>query len=121
VRIRASHRFRAASIESRWRVTGRRHAVAHFPTWGARSRITAVRRDGTRVTLAPGGVHIRLSEVAELELGAGYRVVPLGAPRAATLTAVAVARQPTNPHPGPSLRVDLAGGRTLAVRIEPTG
>ena len=39
-------------------------------------------------------------------------------------TAIAVARQPTNPHPGPSLQVELArrGGfhrRTLAVRIEP--
>jgi hypothetical protein len=38
--------------------------------------------------------------------------------------AVRVARQPTNPHPGPSLRVELVsrGGfhaRTLAVRIEP--
>lgn len=74
--------------------------------------------------LTPGGPHVALADVAVLELGSGYRVVPLGAPRAATLTAIAVARQPTNPHPGPSLQVELArrGGfhrRTLAVRIEP--
>jgi hypothetical protein len=53
-----------------------------------------------------------------------YRVVPLAAPRDATLVAVAVAPQPTNPRPGPSLRVELrrrgalrAG--ELGVRIEP--
>jgi hypothetical protein len=123
VRLRSSHRFRAASIESRWKVSspGLRRVVAHFPTWGADARITAIRRDGMRVALAPGGAHVRLSEVGELELGQGYRVIPLRAPRGATLTAVAVARQPTNPHPGPSLRVAFTSGRTLAVRIEPSG
>jgi hypothetical protein len=39
--------------------------------------------------------------------------------------AIKVARQPTNPHPGPSLRVELVRRgrfheRSLAVRIEPT-
>jgi hypothetical protein len=123
VRILSSHRFRPTAIESRWRVTcaGSCRPIAHFPTWGAGAAIQAVRRDGTRVELTPGGTRLRLSEVAELELGRGYRVVPLAAPRAATLVAVEVARQPTNPHPGPTLRVELGRGRTLAVRIEPSG
>ena len=123
VRVRASHRFRAASIESRWKVTSprRRRVVAHFPTCGARARITATRHDGTRVAPTPGGARVRLSEVAELELGSGCRVVPLRVPRGASLTAVVVARQPTDPHPGPSLRVAFSTGRTLAVRIEPSG
>jgi hypothetical protein len=123
VRIRSAHRFRAASIESRWRVSspGRRRVIAHFPTWGADARITAIRRDGTRLALAPGGPDMRLSDVGELELGSGYRVVPLRAPRGATLTAVAVARQPTDPHPGPTLRVAFLSRRTLAVRIVPSG
>jgi hypothetical protein len=128
LRIGASHLFRAASIESRWRVTcsGRcRYRVrAHFPTWGAGSVIEARRRDGTSVRLIPG-TRILLADVAALELGHGYRVVPITAPREATLVAIQVARQPTNPHPGPSLRVELVRRgpfheRSLAVRIEPT-
>jgi DNA-binding transcriptional LysR family regulator len=51
----------------------------------------------------------------------GYRVLPLTAPRAATLTVVAVARQPTNPYPGQTLRVEFGSGSTLAARIEPSG
>jgi hypothetical protein len=40
--------------------------------------------------------------------------------------ALSVDRQPTNPDPGPTLRVELARrgafhARSLAVRIEPTG
>lgn len=125
VRIRSSHRFRTTAIESRWRVTCaggcRRRVDAHFPTWGAGAQINVVRRDGTRVPLTR---RFRLSEAAALELGRGYRVVPLHAPRGATLVVVPVARQPTNPHPGPTLRIELARGETfrlrvLAVRIEP--
>jgi len=128
VRIRASHRFRPTTIESRWRIScaGRcRYRVrAHFPTWGHRAVIDAVRRDGTRVRLAPG-TRQRWADVAVLELGR-YRVVPLSRPRGATLVALSVARQPTNPHPGPTLRVELARHgafheRSLAARIEPSG
>jgi hypothetical protein len=128
LRIRATHRFLPAAIESRWRVscTGRcRYRVrAHFPTWGARSVIEAVRRDGSRVRLGPG-VRVRLAEVMSVDVGRGYRVVPLGRSRGATLVAVRVQRQRTNPHPGPSLRVELVRRgafheRSLAVRIEPT-
>jgi hypothetical protein len=87
--------------------------------------IEAVRRDGSRVSLAPG-VRIRLADVAGVDVGGGYRIVPLRAPRGATLVAVRVGRQPTNPHPGPSLRVEMVRRgafheRTLAVRIEPRG
>jgi hypothetical protein len=97
---------------------------AHFPTWGAGSVIEARRRDGTSVRLVPG-TRIRLADVDSLGLGTGYHVVPLTASRDATLVAVQVARQPTNPHPGPSLRVELVRRgrfheRSLAVRIEPT-
>jgi hypothetical protein len=128
VRIRATHRFRAATIVSRWRVTCRgrcRFSVrVHFPTWGA-AIITAVGRDGMRVPIVPGAARARLADVAALELGRGYRVVLLERPPGATVSAVRVARQPTNPHPGPTLRVELVRRgafhlRSLAVRIVPT-
>ena len=69
---------------------------------------------------------VRLADVDALELGRGYRLGPLERPHGASLSAVRVARQPTNPHPGPTLRVELVrrGGfhlRSLAVRIVPTG
>jgi hypothetical protein len=127
VRIRATNRFRAATVVSRWRVTCRgrcRYRVhVHFPTWGA-ATISAVRRDGTRMRLVPGGPGMRLADVAVLDLGHGYRVVPLERPGGARLTAVGVARQPTNPHPGPTLRIELVRRgafheRALAVRIVP--
>ena len=129
VRISATHRFRATTIVSRWRVTcqGRcRYRVrVHFPTWGA-ATITAIRRDGTRTPLRPDGRGARLADVVALELGRGYRLVPLERPRGATLSAVRVARQRTNPHPGLTLRVELVRRgafheRSLAVRIVPTG
>jgi hypothetical protein len=134
LRIRSIHRFTRNAIESRWHVTCagrcRRYRVrAHFPTWGAGARIDVVRRDGTRLRLAgPGatpGTRVALSDIAAVELGHAYRVIPLRRPRAATLVAVAVNRQPTNPHPGPSLRVELVRHgpfheRSLAVRIEPS-
>ena len=129
VRISATHRFRSATIVSRWQVTCRgrcRYRVrAHFPTWGT-ATITAILRDGTRLRLLPGAPDVRLAEVAALELGRGYRLVPLERPAGATLSAVHVARQATNPHPGPTLRVELvrAGAfhqRSLAVRIVPAG
>jgi hypothetical protein len=129
VRISATHRFRPATIVSRWRATcqGRcRYRVrVQFPTWGA-ATITAIGRDGTRRELQPGAARVRLADVATLELGRGYRLVPLERPRGATLSAVRVARQRTNPHPGPTLRVELARRgpfheRSLAVRIVPAG
>ncbi|HET8755940.1 MAG TPA: hypothetical protein VFM58_08020, partial [Solirubrobacteraceae bacterium] len=127
VRISATHSFRAAAIVSRWQVTcdGRcRYRVrAHFPTWGA-ATITAIGRDGTRVPLLPRARRVPLTDVAAVELGRGYRLVPLARPRGATLSAVRVARQPTNPRPGASLRVELVRHgafhrRSLAVRIVP--
>jgi hypothetical protein len=71
-------------------------------------------------------VRIRLAAVAHVDVGRGYRVVPLVAPRGATLVATNVERQPTNPNPGPSLCVELVRRgvfreRTLAVRLEPGG
>jgi hypothetical protein len=84
-----------------------------------------MRRDGTRVRLSPGGPRVRLADIAAFELGRGYRVVPVERPGGATVTAARVGRQPTNPRPGPSLRVELTqrGARldsVLAVRIVPT-
>ena len=134
LRIRAAHRFARNAITSRWRVTcarrcSRYRVRAHFPTAGADATIDAYRRDGSRVRLAgPGarpGARVALSQVALLTLGRGYRLIPISRPAGATLLAVPVAPEATNPSPGPSLAVELVSrgrfaGRSLAVRIEPT-
>jgi hypothetical protein len=134
LRIGAVHRFTRDAIESRWRVTCRRRCAgyrvrAHFPTWGAGAVIDAYRRDGVRVRLAGPGAHpdarVALSKVAVVTLGRGYVVIPISGPPGATLQAVPVAPEATNPSPGPSLAVALISrgrfaGRSLAVRIEPT-
>jgi hypothetical protein len=129
IRVRATHRFGAATIESRWRVTcaGRcRYRVrVQFPTPRG-AAIDAIRRDGTRVRLKPGGARVRLADVAAVRLGRGYTLVPLSRSRGATLVAVRVRRQATNPRPGPTLRVDLVRRgrfhkRSLGARIVPTG
>jgi hypothetical protein len=129
VRIRATHRFRAATIVSRWRVTcrGRCHyrVRVHFPTWGA-ATIAALRRDGTRVPLVPGGARVRLSDVAAIELRRGYRLEPVERQGGASVRAVGVGRQPREALPGPTLRVELVRRgafhqRSLAVRIVPAG
>jgi hypothetical protein len=96
-----------------------------FPTPRA-ATIEAIRRDGTRVRLRPGGARVRLADVVAVQLGRGYRLVRISASRGATLVAVRVRYQPTNPRPGPTLRVDLVRHgafheRFVGARIVPTG
>jgi hypothetical protein len=131
-RVRSVHRFTGAAIESRWRVRGPRRARGHsvrvlFPTWGEGSAIDVIGANGRRTRIAgPGAMTARvpLSRVAAVQLGSGYRLVPLSRRRGAMLSAVPVAPQATNPHPGPSLAVQVPrqrGWASLAVRITPTG
>ena len=134
LRIRAAHRFTRNAITSRWRVAcarrcGRYRVRAHFPTAGADATIDAYRRDGSRLRLAGAGARpgtrVALSQVALLTLGRGYRLIPISRPAGATLLAVPVAPEGTNPSPGPSLAIELVSsgrfaGRSVAVRIEPT-
>ena len=134
LRIRSAHRFTRNAIASRWQVTCtrrcRRYRVrAHFPTAGETPRSMPTAGTASRARLAGAGARsgarVALSHVALLTLGRGYRLIPISRPAGATLLAVPVAPQATNPSPGPSLAVELTGSggfreRTLAVRIEPT-
>jgi hypothetical protein len=127
LRIESDYAFRGESISGRWQMSCRRacrryRVCAHFPTWGA---ITAVLRDGSRVRLATDAPRerVRLADVRRVELG-GYRITRLDGPPGATLFAVPVAAEPTNPTPAPSLAVQLGAGRrfgrlSLAATIEP--
>jgi hypothetical protein len=139
LRIDAAHRFHRDWIQSRWRVSctsrcGPHRVRAHFPTWGANAVIDAVRRDGSVVRLAGPGIRrpgaFPLSHVTQVRLGSlgqgGYRLVPRTESPRATLLAVPASPERTNPHPGPSLAIELVPRqrfhrRTLAVRIVPTG
>ena len=123
-----SHRFTATSIETRWRLArlrgrARLNAFALLPSWGRGSRVVAVLRDGSRVSLRSRSV--ALARVARFEvasLHSGYVVVPLRRPAGAVARVMLPSRQSSAPDPGPTLAIELARGASwrrarLAVRI----
>jgi hypothetical protein len=118
--IISRHRFRAAYVESRWRLIPRRgrtgaHSVRlTFPSWGKRATVTAVLRDGRRVRV--GSERIALRRVAWFHIAGadrGYVVVP----RSPNLPGLARITRPTAqgsaPHPGPTLVFELLAHRRL--------
>jgi hypothetical protein len=129
LRVTSDYRFRRATIAGRWHAGCPRLCPAYrvramFPTWG---RIDAVLRDGSRVRLAAGAPRrrVRLADVARVDLG-GYRIERLNGPPDATLFAVPVRAEATNPSPAASLAVQIGPGRrfhrlSLAAAIVPTG
>ena len=121
--VTSRHRFTAEYVETGWTVRrrGRRMlAEALFPSWGgAQARITAVRRDGTRVQLTPGAGAVAAADVDHFHVAGprgGYVVVLAGARGRAR--AQRVARQKSAPRAGPTLVVDVPGGG-LRARIAP--
>jgi hypothetical protein len=130
LRISSTYRFGRTTIAARWLASCRRRCPAatvraYFPTWG---RITAVLRDGSRVRLMAGKRRrfVRLAHVRRVGLG-GYRLARLNGPPGATLFAVRVKPEATNPSPRASLAVQLASaGRrfhrvSLAAQLRPVG
>jgi hypothetical protein len=115
-----SHRFTPSTIETNWRLE-RRYGHARLrvdvllPSWGAASaRIVAVLRDGSRVNLRAAGA-LRLSRIARFEItsaDSGYTVVPLRRPVGAVARVLLPARQSSDPHPGPTLAIEIAQGST---------
>jgi len=123
-----SHRFTPTSIETRWRLArlrgrARLDAFALLPSWGRGSRVVAVLRDGSRVSLRSRSV--ALARVARFEVASrhsGYVVVPLRRPAGAVARVMLPSRQSSAPDPGPTLAVELARGASwrrarFAVRI----
>jgi len=123
-----SHRFTPTSIETRWRLQrlrghARLNAFALLPSWGRGSRVVAVLRDGSRVSVRSRSV--ALTRVARFEVASrrsGYVVVPLRRPAGAVARVMLPSRQSSAPDPGPTLAVELARGASwrrarFAVRI----
>jgi hypothetical protein len=123
-----SHRFRPGSIETRWalqRLRGRARMSASvlLPSWGRRSRVVAVLRDGSRVS--PRARTVALARVARFEVlsrRSGYVVTPLRRPAGAVARVLIPSRQSSAPDPGPTLAVELARGgswrrASFAVRL----
>ena len=123
-----SHRFRPASIETRWRLTrlrgrARLSASALMPSWGGGARVVAVLRDGTRVSVRSRAVKLaRVGHFEVISRHSGYTVLPLRRPPGAVARVMVPSRQSSAPDPGPTLAVELARGATwrraaFAVRI----
>jgi hypothetical protein len=122
--VTSRHRFTRDYVETTWSVERPRRrlrAEVLFPSWGGlAASITAVRHDGGTVAMAPGGGAVSAAEVAYFHLAGprgGYVVVLDGGAPGRAL-ALRVARQPSAPRAGPTLVVDLPGGR-LRARIAP--
>src|SRR5215208_1880352 len=111
---RTTHRFTARFIETRWslgrRGGGRRLDVdVLFPSWGRDVQITAVMADGRQVDV--GWERLPLRDVDYLWIRgrrAGYVVVPRGMRNGITARLMGTHRQSSNPHPGPTLALQLA-------------
>jgi hypothetical protein len=126
--IGTTHLFRSRTIDERWDVRcrgtcGPYTVDVQLPSWGAGAAITAIRRDGTRLTVTPAAA-IALADVGTLVLGDGYTATPIVRPPGAVLLAIPTSPQPTDTHPGPTLAIRLVASapvtRTrLAVRLQP--
>ncbi|HEX5617773.1 MAG TPA: hypothetical protein VFX51_05110 [Solirubrobacteraceae bacterium] len=120
-RVDSRYVFRRETIAGRWDVRCRRVCArvrAFFPTWS--DEIVAVLRSGERVRV--DRTPVAVADVRSVVLG-GYRLARLTAPPGATLVAVPVAGEPTNPTPGPSLAVQIRGRPSARVTalVEPLG
>ena len=94
--------------------------VTTFPSWGSRAHVVATLRDGGTVTLGAGA--LSLASIRSLHIvseHSGYQVLPLARPAGALIRLVRPAPQPSDPHPGPTVEIVLATGRTasFAARI----
>ena len=115
-----SHRFTATSIETRWRLArlrgrARLNAFALLPSWGRGSRVVAVLRDGSRVSLRSRSV--ALARVARFEVASRQQRLRRraaappgrrGRPRDAPFTAVLSARSGTDARRRARARCELA-------------
>ena len=115
--VETTHRFRAKSIEARWKITRRKRARYSvdvlFPSWGKRAGIEAVLRDGQRVPLAgptQRRQRVRMRNVAYFYIAGeegGYVVVPAGR-RRGSAHIFKPKPQAASPKPGPTLAIALA-------------
>ncbi len=130
--MRVTHRFTRDWIQTSWTATrrsgnSRYTADVLFPSWGGRdARVTAVLRDGSRVTV--GTKLVPLASVQYLWVQSersGYIVVPAGTrPAGAGVHAMRVAAQSSDPRPGPTAAIQIARSKrfsraALTVRIAP--
>jgi hypothetical protein len=115
VRFRSRYIFKSDHIEVRWQITRSRTDVltaeALLPSWGD-GVLNAVMRSGQVIKLA-GRASVRLADVRYFFIDGsegGYVAVPRSFPPNATVHVLQPSKQSSNPRPGPSLSVRLAGG-----------
>jgi hypothetical protein len=107
------YRFTPSAIEARWTLRAPRdtQATVTFPSWGRDAHVEATLADGRTVTLGREPVTgIRALHVSSDH--SGYRLELRGA---GAIRLLAVAPQPSQPHPGPTVAVAMT--RELTARI----
>jgi hypothetical protein len=120
IEIRTTHTFKAAFIETEWRVSGAKGKQIEvlFPSWGKGARVTAVMKSGARKPVTNG---MALSNVDHFHVESehtGY-VVTL---RSGASGAKALTRRPgaqsSAPNPGPTLTLQVKA-TTVVARLAP--
>ncbi len=132
VTVRTRHRFTADAVETSWRVLPAHdqddpHDVGLlFPSTGADAAVTAVLRDGRRLTLTEASTP-KLADIAWLHLGGrdcGYVVVVRSRALPGTARISRPRAQSSAPQPGPTVVFELLHDRALrplvaCVRVAP--
>jgi hypothetical protein len=122
IRATTDYRFTPRFIDARWTLRAALDVApaATFPSWGPGAHVIATLRDGRTIILGEGTRPLAgIRSLHVVSEHSGYRVLPLANPAGASLRLITPAPQPADPHPGPTLEIALATGRTasFAARI----
>ena len=127
VAARTSHRFTPPFIETTWSLQGAVGDTADvlFPSWGRRTSVIGLRRDGSRVVIGSRRSPLAgLDQICIRSARSGYAVVPRDAPAGASVRTIVPSAQSSAPRPGLTLAIEIlrpgpASGAAMTVRLWP--
>jgi len=117
-----AYRFTPGWIEARWtlRAATAVDATITFPSWGRGGHAIATLRDGRTARLSLRCLPLAgIRSIHVVSARSGYTVTPLSEPAGAEVHLIAARPQSSDPDPGPTVQIRIAGTRraAFAVRI----
>jgi hypothetical protein len=117
LRATTAYRFTPGWIEARWtlRAPSAVDATITFPSWGRGAHAIATLRDGRTARLSHTCRPLAgIRSIHVVSARSGYTVTPLSEPAGADVQLIAARPQSSDPNPGPTLQVRVAGTRRVA-------